>query len=188
VNGTDDDGDFLVDCNDSDCASSSACTTSSAEQCANDKDDDGDGAFDCEDGDCFGHSPDCEPACQVSQNTYQTLTCPSDSDHWNISSFGSTDTISRYSCTAITYDGPEYGYRYTAETTGQVSVDLQLTGVDLDLLILKDTGLGCNPASCQSWGESSATWQATAGETYYILLEGYQTDTGQYDLTFTCEN
>jgi hypothetical protein len=188
VNNIDDDADFLVDCLDPDCATSTACASTGVEQCANDKDDDADGDFDCVDSDCFGHSPQCEPACQATANSYQTLSCPNDSDHWNISGFGSTDAISRYACTAITYDGPEFAYRYVAEQTGQVTVALQLDGVDLDLMILEDTGLGCNPASCNAWGESTATWTATAGKTYYVVLEGYQAATGAYDLTFNCEN
>jgi hypothetical protein len=47
-NGSDDDGDFVIDCNDTDCDGAPAC----AEVCGNGVDDDGDFIGDCTDSDC----------------------------------------------------------------------------------------------------------------------------------------
>ncbi len=52
TNGSDDDGDGLVDCEDGECLADAAC----AEDCANGTDDDGDGLADCDDGACAGDS------------------------------------------------------------------------------------------------------------------------------------
>jgi len=52
TNGTDDDGDALVDCQDPDCVSDPACAPSGAEICNNGVDDDADGLVDCGDPDC----------------------------------------------------------------------------------------------------------------------------------------
>ncbi|MBN2724564.1 MAG: trypsin-like serine protease [Deltaproteobacteria bacterium] len=51
TNGTDDDGDNMVDCNDPDCSQHSNCTTT-GENCTNGVDDDGDNMVDCNDPDC----------------------------------------------------------------------------------------------------------------------------------------
>ena len=56
-NGTDDDGDGAIDCLDSDCALSAACTP--AENCLDNLDNDGDGDIDCSDDDCTFTAPNC---------------------------------------------------------------------------------------------------------------------------------
>lgn len=58
-NGIDDDFDQNIDCDDSDCASESACIP---EICDNEEDDDSDGLVDCDDDECF-LSEDCEYEC-----------------------------------------------------------------------------------------------------------------------------
>ncbi|MDA3862754.1 MAG: hypothetical protein PF689_02690 [Deltaproteobacteria bacterium] len=55
-NGTDDDGDTLVDCEDADCYSAQACQNLEDEICNNGIDDDGDSAIDCDDADCVNHN------------------------------------------------------------------------------------------------------------------------------------
>lgn len=61
--GTDDDLDGAVDCNDSDCETDPACDNDvDLEICNNAQDDDGDGAFDCNDSDCAG-APNCAEDC-----------------------------------------------------------------------------------------------------------------------------
>ncbi len=56
-NGVDDDGDGLVDCDDTDCFADPSCLPAT-EDCGNGVDDDGDGDMDCDDADCSG-----DPAC-----------------------------------------------------------------------------------------------------------------------------
>ncbi|OUU23872.1 MAG: hypothetical protein CBC13_04620, partial [Planctomycetia bacterium TMED53] len=58
TNGTDDDGDGLVDCEDTDCDQDPACAAPPVENCTNGTDDDGDGLADCADPDCSGN-PNC---------------------------------------------------------------------------------------------------------------------------------
>ncbi|MBU1220768.1 trypsin-like serine protease [Myxococcota bacterium] len=66
TNGVDDDADGAVDCADSECASHSACQTSS-ENCTNGVDDDGDGLVDCNDPNCAS-SPACQAASENCTN------------------------------------------------------------------------------------------------------------------------
>ena len=60
TNGVDDDGDFFIDCQDSDCKTHPSCSSKPQEECTNGKDDDLDNLTDCNDPDCFNH-----PACKV---------------------------------------------------------------------------------------------------------------------------
>jgi len=55
----DNDGDGMVDCDDTDCTSDPACAPAPVENCTDGIDNDGDGAIDCADGDCTS-----DPACQ----------------------------------------------------------------------------------------------------------------------------
>jgi hypothetical protein len=65
-NGTDDDGDGDVDCDDADCANDPACAPP-AEDCDNGTDDDGDGDVDCDDADC-ANDPACAPPAEDCDN------------------------------------------------------------------------------------------------------------------------
>jgi len=57
----DNDGDGMVDCDDSDCATSTLCYGMPFEEnCADAVDDDGDGLVDCDDDDC-DDTPECAP-------------------------------------------------------------------------------------------------------------------------------
>ena len=58
TNGTDDDGDGFIDCEDTDCDQDPACTPPPVENCTNGTDDDGDGLADCADPDC-SNDPSC---------------------------------------------------------------------------------------------------------------------------------
>jgi hypothetical protein len=51
VDGADDDGDGLIDCDDPDCAADASCATGET-ACVDGRDDDGDGLTDCDDPDC----------------------------------------------------------------------------------------------------------------------------------------
>jgi len=156
--------------------------------CENGSDDDGDGLVDCEDGDCFyaGAGGVCEPPCKPAFVDYAKMTCPADDDSWNPESAGSHDRVERYACNNYTYDGPEYVYTYVAEDTGPVTVTVTDDTEDLDIIVLEDEGLGCNPASCVNWGFEDVTFEATAGTTYYLVVDGWLGAVADYDLVFSC--
>ncbi|MFH2009388.1 MAG: hypothetical protein ABI333_22545 [bacterium] len=66
INGVDDNGDALADCEDPQCLGHAACNPYREYACDNNTDDDGDGAIDCADSDCQSHqacNPDQEVAC-----------------------------------------------------------------------------------------------------------------------------
>ena len=164
------------------------CTPSAETNCADGDDDDGDGMIDCEDSDCFGVSDACQPACVPDAFSADFLTCPDSTDSFTNDGSGSTNAIAEYSCNVFSYaEAPEYVYEFIAPEAGTYTVTLTDEGADTDVLLLKDEGLGCNPASCKDWGFDSATFTADeANETWYIVIDGFDGAIGSYDLAFSC--
>ena len=52
--------------------------------------------------------------------------------------------------------------------------------------ILAKGKTGCDAAQCVAWDYASATTKVKAGETYYIVVDGYDGANGKYALTVTC--
>ncbi|MBT9555065.1 MAG: hypothetical protein IV100_03500 [Myxococcales bacterium] len=165
------------------------CAANDELECGDGVDNDQDGNTDCEDSDCFGSSTDCEVACVPETSFFADLTCPSDSDDWS-NGLSTDNVVERYSCNSYTYSGPEYVYSYIAESTGSITISVpEAGGVSddfLDILVLADKGLGCNPASCLADGLSEVTFDAIEGNIYYIVIDGFQGTEADYNLTFTC--
>ncbi len=188
TNGVDDDGNGLVDCDDSACATDPACQSTVVEDCTNGIDDDGNGLVDCDDTTCAA-----DPACQggsgggVCSPGY--ILTEGSSDSWNNGGAGSTNAVGTYNCVAWDESGPEYAYEYTATVNGTATVDISVTGwfnfSDLDVFVLDGSSGSCDPMSCETYGDSTATWTVTAGSTWYILVDGYQGDSSDYDITLT---
>jgi len=167
------------------------CNTAKELLCDDGLDNDEDTLVDCLDGDCFGTAA-CEPACVPDTVPEADLTCNS-TDSWSNDGGGSSDLIDYYSCNGYYYPAPEYTYTLTVTQKKSVTVTLSNEETDagdpaeLDLLVLQDAGLGCNPASCITYGLTSATFTAEPGKTYYVVVDGYAGDVGNYDLAVTCK-
>ncbi|MFH2005549.1 MAG: DUF4215 domain-containing protein [bacterium] len=115
------------------------------------------------------------------------LTC-GDTDSWNNNGTGSTDVIDSYPCEPTwTESGPEYAYWFTAPGSGDVTLALSNMTADLDVFVISDSGGTCMPASCTDSGDDGLTFTATAGETYYIVVDGYQGAISNYTLDLTCD-
>ena len=187
TNGTDDDGNGLVDCDDAACAADPACQAT-VEDCTNGVDDDGNGLVDCDDTACAA-----DPACTSGGGGAtcapgMTLTDGS-TDSWNNGGAGSTNAVSTYNCVAWDESGPEYAYQFTATTNGTATVDVSVTGwfnlSDLDVFVLNGAGGSCDPMSCETYGDSTASWTVTPGSVWYIVVDGFQGDTSNYDISLS---
>ncbi len=119
---------------------------------------------------------------------------------------GQPNNVSAYSCQPIDrrggYTGPERVYTYEATFDGIVNVSLSglETQVDLDLLILD----ACDQAAnCLGYGKNPAgqdelvNLNVTAGQTYYLVIEGWDGSVGNFTLEIqhptcapvnTCDN
>ena len=102
---------------------------------------------------------------------------------------GSTDVVGSYACATWDYSGPEYAYTFTAATTEPVTATLTGLGADLDLFVLDAS---CNPGSCLTHSENSmtsdetVTFDATAGTTYTVVVDGYLGATSAFTLSMSC--
>lgn len=124
-------------------------------------------SLDCLDGGCV---PD------------MTLDCGG-GDSWNNGGLGSTDLIDSYSCTSWNESGPEYAYAFVPSVSGQVDVSLSNLGADLDLFIVAP---GCNPTNCLTHGDTTASFNAIAGQLYYVVVDGYQGAVSDYTINVSC--
>jgi len=104
-----------------------------------------------------------------------------------------TDTLDGYSCNVGNYESPEVVYSWTASMTGPVRFELQNpqpTEVNHDLFVLENTsglpvaGYG---AACTASGLNSLPFDAVAGETYLLVIDGYAGDAGPYQAVLNCD-
>ena len=103
-----------------------------------------------------------------------------------------TELLGGYSCSIGNYDAPEVVYAYTASTSGQVTfrlVDAEPMQVNHDLFAL-DGELSSSPGllggSCVATGMNSMVFEAVAGQTYLLVVDGYATDSGSFQALLEC--
>jgi hypothetical protein len=99
---------------------------------------------------------------------------------------GSTDAIDAYDCRPYPEEGPELAYAFLPAATGTATATLTGLTADLDLFVLRDDGEGCVQASCVGAGNSTVEFPVVAGQTHYIVVEGYAGATGPFELTLDC--
>jgi hypothetical protein len=116
---------------------------------------------------------------------------------WNNEGAGSSDMINTYgwagvgaapACISWTESGPEYAYSFIAPVPGSYSVEISgmEAGEDLDIYVLEGDERYCDPTTTVACGNTVATWTASAGTLYYIVVDGYGGDVSDYDLTISC--
>ncbi len=160
------------------------CVPLTEQNCSDGIDDDQDGLVDCED------SEDCLPgseACPFDQCVPDwTLYCDS-SDSWSTLNPGATDLLDNYGCNFFDYPGAEYTYIFQAEATGPVTFTLSDESADLDIMVLSEASDGsCLASECMDWGLNDITIDAVAGNTYFIVIDGYNGEEGSYTIKVTC--
>jgi hypothetical protein len=109
-----------------------------------------------------------------------------DADLSDDTSVGS-NTIVGYGCNSWDASGPELVYSLTVDSSGDVTATLSnLAGQDLDLYIIPDSGDGLDPMACEAYGNSSASWTAEEGESFYLVVDGFLGAAGSFDLEVSC--
>ena len=121
------------------------------------------------------------------------LGCGDDSnDSYNNGAQGSSDSVLTYSCLNEQWDGPEYTYTYVAERSGAHTVSLYGFDGDLDLFVLSSPNGACSGANCVEFSgnppdnNEELVFEAAAGETYYVVVDGYAGTVSDYDIRIEC--
>jgi hypothetical protein len=156
--------------------------------CSNRWDDDCDGLTNCADPDCAA-----DPYCTGGGlcSTLLTLSCGASISASNI---GGQPTLERYGCSPRLENGREILYRFDAKATGNVTVTLSGMTADLDLIVVGSTAgtSGCDPigacvgASATTNSTETVSFAATAGQSYYLVVDGYAGATSGYSLSVGC--
>jgi len=87
------------------------------------------------------------------------------------------------------YQAPEIVYQWKATKSGPVVwelIDPEPNLINHDLFVVKgmwDLALG----NCETWGLNDVEFEAVAGQTYYLIVDGSNTDSGTYEAKLTCD-
>ena len=105
---------------------------------------------------------------------------------------GGPSDIDSYDCAAIELTGPEAYFEFTAAETGLVQVDMTPTAEDLDLVVVGQTDGVCDPVGAcidasQDVGPETLQFLAEAGETYTIVVDGYDLAEDTFDISLNCD-
>ena len=155
--------------------------------CGDAQDNDCDGLYDCADSDCAADSVCvagglCPGAIEI--------TC---SDIVAGTTSGGERNIDQYACSDWYAHGREAYYRL--DSAGEGTVTAALTGIvkDLELYVLREgAGGGCQPrnggcvAGSFTQADEQVTFDAVAGEVYYIVVDGFGASAGDFTLSLTC--
>ena len=104
-----------------------------------------------------------------------------------------TNDIDQFACAGFATTGPEVWYEFTAADDDRVTVTMTPTAEDLDLFLIgADADGDCDPdneclAASQDIAAETLTFDVTAGETYWLVVDGFDGATDTYDLEFTCD-
>ena len=100
---------------------------------------------------------------------------------------GSSNVLDGYACVDWEETGPEMVYTFNPGASRQVSASLSHMTGDLDLFVLSASGGGaCNGADCLEADDTRVSFNAQAGSTYYLVVDGYLGDISNYTLKVTC--
>lgn len=126
------------------------------------------------------------PSCAAAS----TLSCSSPVVLGNNSTAGSTRAIARYDCVESSYGSAEFIYGFVPPVDGRYQLRLEDLSADLDLIIL-------GPDSCRSDlcltasdagdnGSEEVSFDAQAGERFFVVIDGVGDAVSDYALELTC--
>ncbi len=106
-------------------------------------------------------------------------------------SLGSTELVDSWPADVAVgnFDGPEvtYAWRATAsETVTWALVHPSPTEVNHDLFVLDGGDGTCDSRNALRRGFNDVTFEAVAGQTYYLVLDGFAGDAGPYEVALEC--
>ena len=129
-------------------------------------------------------SADCAPVDRL----YCGAQVLGDTSDWNS---GATSTIDSYPVSVGNYSGPEMSWVYTAEHSGWVTwrlIGAEPTELNHDVFVLSGTMGSCLADGALVRGFNEVSFEARAGETYFLVIDGYNGDAGHFEADLHCES
>ena len=95
-----------------------------------------------------------------------------------------------YSCSEfLGYSGGEIAWTWTAAVSESVTLSVTGLSADLDAFVRSGAGCGTDCFAGSTEGDSSdevVTWDAVAGETYTVMIDGWEGANSEFVLTMAC--
>jgi len=129
-------------------------------------------------------SADCAPV----ERIYCGAQLQGDTSDWNS---GTTSTMSSYPVSVGNYSGPELSWVYYAERSGWVTwrlIDAEPTMVNHDVFVLSGAMGSCLADGALVRGFNEVRFEARAGESYFLVIDGYNGDAGSFEAALDCES
>jgi len=105
---------------------------------------------------------------------------------------GSFDLVDKWACSTFSYTGPEIAYSFTPTSSGLVQIKLSGLAADLDLIVMKDTGMQCSPTDLgmcvgkstrAGSADETVEFTAVANTKYYLVIDGFNNAVSAFNLT-----
>ena len=153
--------------------------SASETRCSDHWDDDCDGLLDCDDPDC-----DANPSCASGGRCRAAATAACGT--LTGTTRGGPLQFDAYPCSPRGARGPEAYYRFVAPTSGDITARLTATNPELGVTVLGAGGAGaCDLRQCLGAG-TEVTFSATAGATYFLVVDGPDGAIGDHGLEIIC--
>ena len=104
----------------------------------------------------------------------------------NDTTVGGHSRFLEYDCWPFLQEtGPDTIHPFTATTSGPHRAEITGMSPDLDIFVLSDLD-NCSGNTCIDSGDLDVTFNATMGQTYYIIVDGWGGDEDDYSLEINC--
>jgi hypothetical protein len=159
------------------------CAVPATEQsCGDGFDNDGDLLIDCADPDC-----ETDAKCSLKCMSDGAIAC-GETLTASTSGFGTTNVVTQYSCPSDRVaNNREHAHTFRPTQSGWVNFTLSDFGQYPMLFVLEDDGTGCNPNRCVAHNYYSVRFYATAGKTYYLVVDGWGGTPFSYHASVVCD-
>jgi len=118
-----------------------------------------------------------------------TISCGGSVSGDTSSSSGTTQSLDAYPINVGNYSAPEQTFTWVASTGSEVEfgfVDPSPLDVNHDIMILDGSSGQCMNTNTVAWGFNRVNFQPTPGNTYYVVVDGYDGDSGAFELELDC--
>ena len=99
------------------------------------------------------------------------------------------ESMDAYPINVGNYEAAEVVYEWQAPGTGEVEikfVDPTPTQITHDIMVIDGNAGQCMNTNAIDWGLNSLTFEPPHGGLYYIVVDGYDGDSGAFQLTIDC--